>query len=200
MEKDDPSIQNPAKFVGQRYTADEAVRMSEKFGWTVKEQNQGEWRRVVPSPLPRYIMHGYSTKTLVDHGTIVLCAGGGGIPVYYQDGSVLEGLDAVIEKDLAAALMGRIIKSHELWIITDIEYAYLDFNTPNQRPIRRCTVTEAEQYLEDGQFQKGSMAPKFEAAIYFLKHHGEKVIITSISHVKEAIVGRSGTTIVRDRA
>ncbi|NQV37861.1 MAG: carbamate kinase [Candidatus Marinimicrobia bacterium] len=200
VDKDDPSIQNPTKFIGQRYPENEAKSLAKKFGWTVKEQNPGEWRRVVSSPLPQFIMHGFSTKTLVDHGTIVLCAGGGGIPVHYKDSNTLEGLDAVIDKDLAAALMGRIIKAHELWIITDVECAYLDFNKASQRPIKKCTASQAKQYLDEGQFQKGSMAPKFEAAIYFLKYHGEKVIITSISHVKEAIGGRSGTTIVRDNA
>jgi len=174
--------------------------LADKFGWMIKEQNPGEWRRVVPSPLPRYIMHGFSTKTLVDHGTIVLCAGGGGIPVYYKNDDTLEGLDAVIDKDLAAALMGRIIKAHELWIITDVEHVYLDFNKASQRAIIKCTTSEAQQYLDEGQFQDGSMAPKIKAALYFLKHHGEKVIITSISHVAEAIGGRSGTLIVNDRA
>ncbi len=197
VDKDDPSIHNPTKFIGQRYSEAEAKKMAKQFGWTVREQNPGEWRRVVPSPLPQYIMHGISTKTLVDHGTIVLCAGGGGIPAYYEDENTLEGLDAVIDKDLAAALMGRIIKAHELWIITDVDQAYLNYNTEHQEPIRRCTMAEAQTYLEQNQFQEGSMAPKFRAALYFLKYHGEKVIITSIPKVKDAIAGAAGTMIVR---
>ena len=140
-------------------------------------------------------MHGKSIKTLVDRGTIVLAAGGGGIPVYNNSNNRLQGLDAVIDKDLTAAKLGRVIRAQELWIITDIDYVYLRFQKEGQKAISKMTTLEAEKYLQDGEFQKGTMAPKIKAALYFLKHYGEKVIITSIPAIKKAIKGEAGTAI-----
>jgi carbamate kinase len=167
------------------------------LGWDIAEQNPGEWRRVVPSPLPYYVMHGKSIKTLVDRGTIVLAAGGGGIPVYNDMDHRLKGLDAVIDKDLTAAKLGRVIRAQELWIITDIDYVYLRFKKEDQKAISQMTTQEAEQYLQKGEFKKGSMRPKIKAALYFLKHYGEKVIITSIPAIKKSIDGKAGTTIIK---
>ncbi len=194
----DPSITNPTKYIGRIYKLEEAKKLAKKFDWVISEQNPGEWRRVVPSPLPQFIMHGESVRALVRRGTIVLAAGGGGIPVYYDQNGNLEGLDAVIDKDLAAGLMGRILHAEELWIITDIDAAYRNFNQPDQARIERISVSEAKNLLKDGQFKAGSMAPKIHAAIYFLSHHGEKVVITSIPKVADAFNGKAGTTIVRD--
>lgn len=193
----DPSISDPSKYIGTRYNEDEAKTMAEKFNWTIKEQEPGEWRRVVPSPDPDFIMHGISIRTLVEAGTIVLAAGGGGIPVYNNENNKLEGLDAVIDKDLTAAKLGRVIRAHEYYIITDVDQVYLNYQTDNQKPIRKMSVNEAKQYQLDGQFQKGSMWPKIRSAIYFLKHHGEKVIITNIQNVRKAMLGEAGTTIVK---
>ncbi|NOZ04055.1 MAG: carbamate kinase [FCB group bacterium] len=197
VDPDDPSIANPTKFIGHPYPKEKASALAKQFGWKIAEQNPGEWRRVVPSPIPQFIMHGASVRALVDRGTIVLAAGGGGIPVYYDEHGNLEGLDAVIDKDYAAALMGRIIRAHELWIITDVDCVYLNYNQPNQKAIFRMTSEEAKSYLSEGHFQKGSMAPKIEAAIYFLRHYGERVIITSIPKVKAALAGEAGTRIVK---
>lgn len=194
---DDPSILNPSKFVGERYSKEKARELSATFGWEVKEQEPGEWRRVVPSPDPDFVMHGISIRTLVEHGTIVLAAGGGGIPVYNTRDGKLEGLDAVIDKDLTAAKLGRVIRAQEYWIITDIEQVYLNFKTPEQEPINKMTDTEAKKYMQDGHFQMGSMGPKIRSAIYFLKHHGEKVVITSIDNIQGAIHGIAGTTLVK---
>ena len=194
---DDPSIQNPSKYVGERYSEEKAKELADQFGWNIKEQDPGEWRRVVPSPDPDFVMHGISIRTLVEHGTIVLAAGGGGIPVFNTEDGKLEGLDAVIDKDLTAAKLGRVIRAKEYWIITDINQVYLNFNTPEQKPIHSISDAEAKQYMTEGHFQKGSMGPKIRSAIYFLKHHGEKVVITSINNIKEAIQGNGGTTIVR---
>ena len=194
---DDPSIQNPSKYVGERYSEDTAKELADQFGWNIKEQDPGEWRRVVPSPDPDFVMHGISIRTLVEHGTIVLAAGGGGIPAINAKDGNLEGLDAVIDKDLTAAKLGRVIRAKEYWIITDIDQVYLNFNTPTQKPINKMTSAEARQYMEAGHFQKGSMAPKIRSAIYFLKHYGEKVVITSIENIKEAVQGNAGTTILK---
>ena len=106
------------------------------FNWHIKQQEKGKWRRVVPSPMPEYIMHGKSIKTLVDRGTIVIASGGGGIPVFNNNNGHLEGLDAVIDKDFSAAKLGRIIKAQELWIITDIDSVYLNFGTRNQKRLK----------------------------------------------------------------
>ncbi len=142
-----------------------------------------------------FVMHGKSIKTLVDNGIIVLAAGGGGIPAFVDDQGHLEGLDAVIDKDLAAALLGRVIKAHELWIITDVDYVYRDYATPQQQPIKEITTAELAQLDREGQFQEGSMRPKILAALYFLKYHGKKVVITSIPQVQQALAGNSGTII-----
>jgi carbamate kinase len=195
VDKDDPAILNPTKFIGPRYTKDEINPLAQKLGWTIAEQNSGEWRRVVPSPLPQYIMHGKSTKALIDRGTIVIASGGGGIPVFKKGDDNLDGLDAVIDKDYAAALFGRILKAEEMWIITDVDCVYLDYNSPSQKPLSAVTTEALEGLLKEGQFQAGSMAPKIEAALYFLKYHGQKVVITSIPEVGNAIRGKSGTTI-----
>ena len=195
VDKDDPAILNPTKFIGPRYTKDEINPLAQKLGWTIAEQNSDEWRRVVPSPLPQYIMHGKSTKALIDRGTIVIASGGGGIPVFKKGDENLDGLDAVIDKDYAAALFGRILKAEEMWIITDVDCVYLDYNNPSQKPLSAVTTEVLEGLLKEGQFQAGSMAPKIEAALYFLKYHGQKVVITSIPEVGNAIRGKSGTTI-----
>ena len=197
IEEKDPAISNPTKFVGKTYSKQTAESYASKLGWDIAEQNPGEWRRVVPSPLPHYVMHGKSIKALVDRGTIVLAAGGGGIPVYNDKDNRLKGLDAVIDKDLTAAKLGRVIRAQELWIITDVDYVYLRFKKEGQKAISQMTTLEAEKYLQDGEFKKGSMAPKIKAALYFLKHYGEKVIITSIPSIKDAINGNAGTRIIK---
>ena len=196
VDKDDPSINDPQKFIGRRYEKDEAEHLAKQFNWKIKEQEPDSWRQVVPSPLPQFIEHGRSIQTLVDNGTIVIASGGGGIPTFWNNEQKLEGLNAVIDKDLSAALLGRVIKSNELWIITDLDQACLNFGKDNEEPLLNMNTEEAKRYLDEGHFQAGSMGPKIEAALYFLKYHGEKVIITSIEGVKKAIVGKNGTTIV----
>ena len=197
VDKNDPTIQEPTKFVGPWYTENEIRPFVEKFGWSVREQEPGQWRRVVPSPMPEYIMHGKSIKSLVDRGTIVIATGGGGIPVY-NDAEHLEGLDAVIDKDYTAAKLGRIIHAEELWIITDVEYVYRNYGRFDQLPIQELTSSEAKKIYDNGEFQKGSIGPKIKAAMHFLKYHGDKVVITSIPCIKDAIEGNAGTIIKND--
>jgi len=195
VDADDPSIKNPTKFIGQRYTKAEAENMAQNFGWIIREQNEGEWRQVVPSPLPQYIEHGKSIQTLVDHGIIVIASGGGGIPAYWNKDGNLEGLDAVVDKDLSAALLGRVIKASELWIITDVDSVSINYGSTNEKTIHEMTTDEASAYHAEGHFQSGTMGPKIEAALYFLKYHGDKVVITSIDGITEAIEGKNGTLI-----
>ena len=195
VHEDDPSIFNPTKYIGNRYPKKEAEALAKKFGWTIKEQEPGQWRRVVPSPDPEYVMHGISIRTLVEKGTIVLAAGGGGIPVYNDKDHKLEGLDAVIDKDLTAAKLGWVIRAQEYYIITDIDQVYLYFKTPQQEPILQMTAAEAKQYEEEGHFQKGSMGPKIRSAVHFLKHGGSKAVITNIQNITKAMNNQAGTTI-----
>ena len=195
VDKNDKSIKNPTKFVGSRYTKEEIDKLAKKLNWTVKEQEPGSWRRVVPSPMPEYIMHGKSIKALVDRGTIVIAFGGGGIPVFNNNNGQIEGLDAVIDKDFSAAKMGRIIRAQELWIISDIDYLYSNFGTENARPIKEIGNKELQSLYNQNIFQEGTIKPKIKAALHFLKHHGDKVVITSIDKIKLAIEKKSGTII-----
>ena len=195
VDKNDKSIKNPTKFVGARYTKEEIDELAKKLNWIVKEQEPGSWRRVVPSPMPEYIMHGKSIKALVDRGTIVIAFGGGGIPVFNNNNGQIEGLDAVIDKDFSAAKMGRIIRAQELWIISDIDYLYSNFGTENTRPIKEIGTKELQSLYNQNIFQEGTIKPKIKAALHFLKHHGDKVVITSIDKIKLAIEKKSGTII-----
>ena len=195
VDKNDPSINNPTKYIGPRYSKSDIDKLASELGWKIKEQEPGSWRRVVPSPMPEYIMHGKSIKALVDRGTIVIAFGGGGIPVYNNENYKIEGLDAVIDKDFSAAKMGRIIRAQELWIISDIDYLYRNFGKDNAAPIKQISTKELRKLYEKNIFQEGTIKPKIKAALHFLKHHGEKVIITSIDNIKKAIKKKSGTII-----
>ena len=131
VNKDDPSIQQATKFIGQSYSDKKAREFIRKYNWEMKEQEPCIWRRVVPSPSPLYIFNGKSIKHLVDFGTIVIAGGGGGIPAYNLDDGTLAGFDGVIDKDMTAALLGRIIKAKELFIITDVDNIFLNYNCSN---------------------------------------------------------------------
>lgn len=192
-----PSLKTPTKFVGKRFSKQEAEKRAKSMGWIVKEQDPGEWRRVVPSPDPDFVMHGISIRTLVHAGIVVLAAGGGGIPVFVDDNKNLKGIDAVIDKDLTAAKLGRVIRADEYYIVTDIDQVYLNYGKDNQTPIDTMTDKEAKQYQEEGHFQQGSMWPKIRSAIHFLKHHGKKVVITNIDNLQDAIDGKAGTSIIK---
>lgn len=198
VDQNDPAIRHPSKFIGQSFTKQKAQKYMDEYAWQMKEQEPGIWRRVVPSPDPLYIFNGRSIKHLVDFGTIVIAGGGGGIPAYNLEDGTLEGLDGVIDKDMTAALLGRIIKAQELFIITDVDNIYLNFKTESQEIIRETTAKDIETWLNEGHFGRGSMEPKIKAALYFLKHHGEEVIITSIDNIKQAIQKQTGTRILEN--
>ena len=197
VDKDDPALKEPRKYIGKSYNKETAHQLAEKHGWIVKEQEANIWRRVVPSPKPLYIFNGKSIKHLVNYGTIVIAGGGGGIPSYNDDEGILHGLDGVIDKDYSAALLGRIIRADELFMITDVDNVYLNYNKENQEKLDHCTVSEAEKYLEEGHFGVGSMEPKIKSAIYFLEHYGKKVVLTSLEKLEDALKGNSGTTITK---
>ena len=199
VDKDDPAIKNPSKFIGKTYQKDEAKKLSELYAWQMKEQENNIWRRVVSSPIPLYIFNGKSVKHLVEFGTIVIAGGGGGIPAFDDENNILHGLDAVIDKDMSAALLGRVIRAEELFIITDVDQVYLNYGSDNQSKILQANIEELKKWIEEGQFGKGTMLPKIYAAIYFLEHHGQKVIISSFKKIKEAIAGTAGTIIIKGK-
>lgn len=195
VDKDDPSIKDPKKFVGQFYTRQQAERMSMECGWFVKEDPGRGYRRVVPSPLPLTVLNHRSVKDLMDRGHIVIAAGGGGAPVYLEDDGTLEGMDAVIDKDRASAVLGNEIGAHTFLILTEADGVYLDYGTPDQKKIDRLSIDEARTYIDEGQFPPGSMRPKIEAAINFIEGGGKMVMIASIEEGYLALEGRAGTTI-----
>ncbi len=195
IDKDDPQIADPSKFIGQFYTDDEAKKFNSERGWVMKRDANRGWRRVVPSPQPLSIVESKTIKTLVDSGTIVIAAGGGGIPAYIDENGNLEGLDAVIDKDLASVVLAREISSEILLILTSVDKVSLNFGTENEKPIDTMTVAEAEQYMAEGHFPPGSMGPKIRAALQFVKNGGEELIITSIENAGRALRGKSGTRI-----
>lgn len=194
----DPALLNPTKFVGQYYSEADARDLAKTNGWSVKPYGDGKWRRVVGSPQPLGILNAPTIKQIIESGKIVIAAGGGGIPVYRESDGWLEGVDAVIDKDRAAAILARDINAHELFILTDTEYVALSFGKPNQTHLERVTVSELESYYNEGHFPAGSMGPKIEAAIKFLRAGGERVIICALSQFMDSLDGNSGTTIVPD--
>lgn len=191
----DPSIENPNKFVGQFYDEETAKKLSKEMGWKIKEDPGRGWRRVVPSPKPLKIINCSIIRELVYSGRIVIAAGGGGIPIYAMKDGSYEGVDAVIDKDRASAVLGLNIGADTLLILTDTDGAYLNYGKEDQKKIDRMTRDEAKNYLESGQFLKGSMGPKIESAIHFLEGGGDRVIIASIKEGYLALEGKAGTLI-----
>jgi carbamate kinase len=196
VDENDPAIAKPTKYIGQFYSMAEALELAERNDWSVKEDPGRGWRRVVPSPSPIGIVESGVISRLVVEGVIVICCGGGGIPVYRLRDGRLEGFDAVIDKDRASAVLAHEIGADLLIILTDVEQVALDFATDQPRPINRMTADEARGYLDDGQFPKGSMGPKIEAAVDFIRRGGRQVIITSILRAHDAVRGHGGTQVV----
>ncbi|TES91946.1 MAG: carbamate kinase [Candidatus Cloacimonadota bacterium] len=195
VNRDDPSLKNPTKFVGPSYKKDDIDDLIDK-GWVIKIDKSRGFRRVVSSPKPIEIVEKEAIKYLVDLGIIVIAAGGGGIPVYIEDDGTYEGIDAVIDKDRASAILASDIKAELLVILTDIDAVYINFNKEKAKPIRKMNIERAEEYLKAGEFPSGTMKPKIEAAINFLKAGGKEVIIGSVHQAKSAVDKLSGTLIV----
>ena len=195
VDNDDISLKKPSKFIGKIYSEKEAFELSKKYNWDILEQEKNQWRRVVPSPNPLYIFNGKSIKHLVDFGTIVVAGGGGGIPSYNKKNGNLKGIDGVVDKDKTSALLGRIIRANEYFIITDVDNIYLNYKQDNQEKIKNATAKQIEEWLKLGHFGIGSMEPKIKSALYFLKHHGSKVVITSIEKIEDALNNKAGTHI-----
>ena len=199
VDKNDPSMLNPTKYVGSTYYSEEqASQLKHELGWTLREDAGKGWRRVVPSPYPTRIIPAATIKELVERGEIVIAVGGGGIPIYIEENGTYEGVDAVIDKDFASMLLALNIEAGLFVILTGVDKVAVDYGKPTQRDLDRVTVSEARRYYEEGQFPAGSMGPKILAAIDFLSRGGSEVLITSIDRIVDAFAGKTGTRIVKD--
>jgi len=198
VDKNDPAINNPTKYIGQFYTEEEARNYESKRGWSMKKDANRGWRRVVSSPIPIATVPGKFIRQLVDQDIIVIAAGGGGIPIYIDDNGNYEGFDAVIDKDRASAVLANEIGAEILAILTSVDKVYINFGKDSQKGLDTITVSEAENYLKEGHFPSGSMGPKMEAAIQFINNGGEMVIISSLEDAQKSFNGEAGTRIIPD--
>ncbi|HKK27815.1 MAG TPA: carbamate kinase [Gemmatimonadota bacterium] len=198
VDREDPAAREPRKFVGREVDAEDVERLRED-GFAVERDDRGRLRRRVASPPPTSIVEAPLVAELVGRGDIVIAAGGGGIPVYQDPDLGLEGLDVVVDKDRAAALLASEIGADILLVLTDVDGVYRDFGTPDARRIERLTVEEAKALLASGELGVGSMAPKVEAAVAFVESGGQRAVIAELRHARRALAGREGTEIVPDR-
>ena len=195
VDENDPAFKNPTKPIGQFMTKEQAEEKAKELGWEIVEDSGRGYRRVVASPIPNHIVEIDAIKAMFNAGSIVICAGGGGIPVFKR-GNGHEGAPAVIDKDNAASLLARQINADLLIILTAVEKVAINFNKPNQKELDKMTVAEAKKYSDEGQFAPGSMLPKIRAASLFAKSgKGKKAIIGHLYKAKETIQGLTGTII-----
>jgi carbamate kinase len=199
VDPDDPALRAPNKFVGHEVTAERA-RELEGEGHVVRPDGRGRLRRVVGSPRPQAVHEAGVIKRLVEGGTIVVACGGGGAPIFADPRLGWEGVDAVVDKDLAAAVLARELGAELLIILTDVDAVYAGWGTPAQRALRRLSASEAETLDRAGAFGEGSMAPKVRAAADFVRHTGGRAIITELSRGLDAVRGLAGTTITAETA
>lgn len=194
---DDPAMQHPSKPVGPFYSREEAMERKRQLGWQIAEDAARGYRRVVPSPEPVAIVEFEVIRDLVDRGVVVIACGGGGIPVAWRDGQPV-GVEAVIDKDRASALLASRLGADLFVISTDTDYVYLDYKKPSQRPLFEVHAAELEQHLAQGHFLPGSMRPKIESVLRFLRAGGRQAIIASAGNLREAVAGRGGTHMFPD--
>jgi carbamate kinase len=191
----DPAFQNPTKPIGPFYTQEQARELEKTKGYTMKEDSGRGWRRVVPSPKPQRIVEIGTIKTLWDT-TVSIACGGGGVPVVEQEDGSLEGVAAVIDKDLAACELAQEMEADVLMILTEVPAVAVNFGKPDQRDLGEVTADELERYAQDGQFGVGSMLPKVEAAMHFVRSDpGRTAVITSLDLGGDALEGRAGTRV-----
>jgi len=186
----DPAFTDPTKFIGPIYLEEEAERLAAERGWTVK-QDGNAWRRVVPSPKPRRIFELLPIRSLVEHGVVVICAGGGGIPTVLDEHGVLHGVEGVIDKDLAASLLARELEADLLVIATDVDGVYVGWGTGDQRRVESATPGD----LEGLDLPAGSMGPKVEAACAFVRATGKEAVIGSLADIGDIVNAHAGTRI-----
>ncbi|MGC2193231.1 MAG: carbamate kinase [Terriglobales bacterium] len=195
---DDPAMKRPEKPVGPFYSQAEAERRQQQLGWKIVEDAARGYRRVVPSPEPTEIIELEVIRDLVERNVLVIACGGGGIPVVWRDGR-LEGVEAVIDKDRASALLAAQLGVDLFVISTDTEFVYLDYKRTGQRPLKKVCADELQKYLQAGHFPPGNMGPKIESVLRFLRQGGQEAIITSCDHLRDAVNGSAGTHVFQDQ-
>ncbi|MCL4314634.1 MAG: carbamate kinase [Candidatus Thermoplasmatota archaeon] len=194
VSEDDPAFSRPTKPVGKYYSEEDVDVLSGKKGLVIRQMPNGKWRRVVPSPEPIKIMEAETIEILLNSEIVPLCVGGGGTPVSIRNGN-FAGVDAVIDKDLASSFLAASLRCDMMIILTDVENVFLNYGKPEQKALTHTTAAEMESMLASGQFSAGSMGPKVQAAINFLKKGGKRAVIASLNNAREAVEGKSGTTI-----
>jgi len=194
---DDPAMQHPTKPIGPFYSRSDAEEKKRTLGWHIVEDAARGYRRVVPSPEPLEIVELDLIRELVESGALVVSTGGGGIPVVHENGG-LRGIEAVIDKDRASAVLASQLGVDLFAISTDTDYVYLNYKRPNQAPILQATASELAIHLRNGHFPPGNMGPKVESVLSFLRHGGKEAVITSYEHLADAVRGKAGTHIVSD--
>ena len=193
----DPAMKHPTKPIGPFYSRAQAEERKRLLGWEIVEDAARGYRRVVPSPEPVEIVELEVIRSLVSLGVLVVACGGGGIPVVRQNGN-LHGIEAVIDKDRASALLASLLGVDVFAISTDTDYVYLDYKQSTQRPLTRVTTSDLQQHYRSGHFPPGNMGPKVESALQFLHAGGKEVVITSYEHLRDAVAGRAGTRVFPD--
>ncbi len=196
VDRNDPAFENPSKPIGSFMDEATALKHRDEDGWVVVEDSGRGWRRVVPSPIPKRIVERDAILALIHAGFVVVGVGGGGIPVVEDENGNLVGVEAVIDKDFASALLANSIDADLFLISTAVEKVALNFNKPNQRWLDKMTLEEARRYLEEGHFAKGSMEPKIRAIIGYLERGGKEAIITNPENIERALAGETGTRVV----
>ena len=198
VDRGDPAFVDPTKPIGSLMEEEYARKLASKQGWIVKEDAGRGWRRVVPSPLPRAIIEEDVITQLLAGGAVVIACGGGGLPVFRDERGDLQGVEAVIDKDLASSLLARDVGAEVFLITTSVEKVAIHFNRPDQQWLDQLTLSQARTYYAQGHFAEGSMGPKIEAVIEFLERGGRRGVITDPPHMCSALAGASGTSIVPD--
>ncbi len=196
---DDPAFQHPTKPIGPFYDQATAEALASEKGWTVVKDADRGWRRVVPSPQPIEVIEATAVRALIETGAIVVAGGGGGIPVVREPDGTLRGVEAVIDKDLAAERLASLVGADTLVLLTGVRKVSLDYGTPSQRDLASVSIADAERYLAEGQFPAGSMGPKVKAATRFLMNGGREAIVTAPEALAEALAGDEGTRFVKGR-
>ncbi len=196
VDPNDPGFKRPTKPVGPFFTRYRAEALERDLGWTMREDSGRGWRHVVPSPRPLRILNIETIAHMLDWANVIIAAGGGGIPVVRGRDGQWRGIEAVIDKDYASALIASELKAELYLILTGVPKVSRDFGKPTQKAIDRLSLAEAEQLLREGQFPPGSMGPKIEAAVQYVRSGGSEALITDVEHLRDALEGREGTRIV----
>lgn len=197
VDRSDPSFSNPKKPIGQFYGHQEARKIVAERGWRMIEDADRGWRRVVPSPAPKEIVEIGAIRKIFESGIVMIAAGGGGIPVIRKEDGSLEGIDAVIDKDLTSALLANLLGIETMVISTSVPNACLNFGKPDEETIHEMNTGDARRYIKEGHFKSGSMLPKIEAAINFLEEGGKEAIITNPPSIRDSLRGKAGTRIIK---